>query len=717
MKYFKHLLLLTFLLTTSLDAREEVNVKFDNLQISKFIKLVAKLSNTNILVTNKISGTVDLVTSAPIYEDELLGILVSVLESKGFTLIKNGSIYEVVRSTEAAKHNVPVIRSGYIARGHTMVTQAIKVKGENVDIVAAKVRYLISKTAKLMTMKESNTLLLTDYPANIQTIKRIIRDIDTKHKKIIKIIPIKHAELKRLHTQVTDIAKSIFNEKVATQSVKVLVNNDVNGLVLIGNKAQVEELAKVIGTLDNEQNLNEVVQIISLKNSDAKNVLATLTEIITKQTFADPTMKPNVSASEEINAIILVGNPSILKGLVKIIDTLDKEKYQVYVQARIVEINKNDAEQIGIKYSLAGITSTASGLLAFSGNFGGTSDLISTALDIVGSDAINGGMAISAALDFLQTKSASKTISSPSILCVNNQESSIYVGKTLSFATGSNTAGTLGTTTSFKREDVGLTLKIKPRVSSNDKVTLDAEAILENVLAVDANNQPVTTKQSVLTQAILRHGESIIIGGLVKNYTTEIETKVPILGYIPLLGWFFTHTDTQDQQDNLIVILTPYIIEKSEKLSQLQKELGELSRLQAEYNEEVFKRIENKSEENVPVNAKSIEQTSELIVEEDVKEATAIEPTVAVPDGKDETDHDTVFEDPEVLTEPDNTTTTQQKSTSTPTKTKEKRVLKSEPIRPSGEYDAKSKPVVETQTPKTAASEQYYIQVGLFAKR
>ncbi len=214
----------------------------------------------------------------------------------------------------------------------------------------------------------------------------------------------------------------------------------------------------------------------------------------------------------------------------------------------------------------------------------------------------------------------------------------------------------------------------------------------------------------------MRHGESIIIGGLVKNYTTEIETKVPILGYIPLLGWFFTHTDTQDQQDNLIVILTPYIIEKSEKLSQLQKELGELSRLQAEYNEEVFKRIENKSEENVPVNAKSIEQTSELIVEEDVKEATAIEPTVAVPDGKDETDHDTVFEDPEVLTEPDNTTTTQQKSTSTPTKTKEKRILKSEPIRPSGEYDAKSKPVVETQTPKTAASEQYYIQVGLFAK-
>lgn len=600
MKYIKHLLLFTLLISTTLVAREEVKVKFDNLQIEKFIKLVAEISKKNILVTNKINGTVDLVTSAPIYDDELLGLLVSVLESKGFTLVQKGSYYEVVRSTVAAKHNVPVVRSGYIARGHTMVTQAIKVKGENVDIVAAKVRYLISKTAKLMTMKESNTLLLTDYPANIQTIKRIISDIDTKSKKIIKIVPVEHAELKQLHTQVTDIAKSIFNEKVATQSVKVLLNSDVNGLVLVGHPEQVKELAKVIKTLDTERNLNEVIQILPLKNSEAKNVLATLNEIITKQTFTDPSLKPNVSANEEINAIILVGNPSLLKGLVKIIDTLDKEKYQVYVQARIVEINKNDAEQIGLKYSLGALDVSSSGLLAFSGNFGGSSaaSIVQSLGVAIPEDAGTTGLAIGATLDFLQTKGASKTVSSPSILCVNNQESSIYVGKTLSFQTGSNTAGTLGTTSSFKREDVGLTLKIKPRVSSKDKVTLDVEAILENILpTVDTNNQPVTTKQNVLTQSILRHGETIIIGGLVKNYTSTTESKVPILGYIPILGMLFTHNDTQDQQDNLIVILTPYIIEKSEKLSQLQRELGELSRLQREYNDEVFSKIEEKSKE------------------------------------------------------------------------------------------------------------------------
>jgi len=596
MKFIKQLLLLTLLLSLTLQAREEVNIKFEKLQINKFIKMVAKLSNKNILVTNKINGTVDLVTSGPIYDDELMGILVSVLESKGFTLVKNGSIYEVVRSTEAAKHNLPIVRSGYIARGHTMVTQAIKVKGENVDIIAAKIRYLISKTAKLMTMKESNTLLITDYPANIQTIKRIIKDLDSKNKKVIEVVPVEHADLKKLHAQIVDISKSIFNEKVATQKVKVLLNSDINGLILVGNPKNVSELKKVIATLDTEQNLNEVVQIIPLKNSDAKSVLATLTEIVTKQTFADPSMKPNVSASEEINAVIIVGNPGVLKGLKKIIETLDKEKYQVYVQARIVEINKDDAEQIGLKYSLAGVANTSSGLLAFSGNFGGNPGIVQSAVDLVGQANVKSSLAIGASLDFLQTNGASKTISSPSILCVNNQESSIYVGKTLSFATGSNTAGTLGTTTNFKREDVGLTLKIKPRVSSNDKVTLDAEAVLENVLTVDQNGQPVTTKQSVLTQAILRHGESIIIGGLVKNYTSDVETKVPLLGDIPLLGWFFTHHEVKDQQDNLIVILTPYIIDKSQELSKLQHQLGELSRLQNQYNKEVFEKIEKSSE-------------------------------------------------------------------------------------------------------------------------
>jgi len=167
-----------------------------------------------------------------------------------------------------------------------------------------------------------------------------------------------------------------------------------------------------------------------------------------------------------------------------------------------------------------------------------------------------------------------------------------------------------------------LTLKIKPRVSSKDKVTLDVEVVLENVTDDGSNNatgQPVTSKQEVKTQAILRHGESIIIGGLVKVYDTTSISKLPLLGDIPLLGeWLFSSSAIRTEQDNLIVVLTPYVIDKSEELSQLQKDLGILAQIQEEYNLEVFKNLEKrgKKEDVEGVNYNKNQTTKALVIEE-----------------------------------------------------------------------------------------------------
>ena len=602
MKFIKYFILI-FLLIVSLQAREKVNVNFSNLKIDDFIELVSKITHKNILVTNKLNGTVDFVSSTPIYDDELLDLLVEVLESKGYTLVQKGSMYEVVRSTDAANQNVPVVAKNKKLYGSTMVTQAIEIKGENVDIVAAKVRYLISKTAKLMSMKETNTLLVTDYPKNIETLKKVISDLDNNIENVVEIIYLKNTEAKKLQTKLVDIQKSVFNQNVVSQQVTIVLDDNINGLVLVGEEKNVKRLADIVAKLDVESNINSTVQIFQLKNSDAEAVLKTITDIIAKQTFKDPAMKPNVSASAEINSIVVIGDPLVIKGIKKIVDELDKEKYQVYVQAKIVEINKNKSESIGIKYGFSAGDISSSGLYAMSANFGSTeltnvaaaviSDSLGTTIGTVSKSAL----ALGAAVDFLQANGAAHSISNPSILCVNNKESSIYVGKTISISTGTvtTTSGLNGVTSSYKREDVGLTLKIKPRVSSNDKVTLDVEAVLENVLDDGSNNatgQPVTSKQEVKTQAILRHGESIIIGGLVKTYETTAKTQVPLLGDIPLLGKLFQSNSTTNEQDNLVVILTPYVIDKSEELSQLQKDLGVLSKIQERYNQDIFKQIQ-----------------------------------------------------------------------------------------------------------------------------
>ncbi|MEN4053658.1 MULTISPECIES: type II secretion system secretin GspD [Sulfurimonas] len=593
------------LLAVILYGRQEVNVNFSNLQINDFIKLVSKITHKNILISNKVNGTVNFVSTTPVYDDELLGILVSVLESKGYTLIKKGSILEVVRSSEAAKHNVEVVAPYKKLSGAMMVTQAIALKNENVDIVAAKIRYLISKSAKLVTMKESNTLLITDYPKNIETIKKVIADLDKSAKFVVKIFPVENTDAKKLQQKLSDISKSIFKSNVASQIVKVIYDENTNGLIVVGTQKNVAKIITLAKKLDVESHANKKVEIYELKNSDAKAVAKTLGEIIAKQTFSDPLLKPNVSMNEEINAIIAIGEPMILKGLKLIIDELDKEKYQVYVQAKIVEINKNKSSDIGVKYGFAAGDVSASGLYAMSANFG--SDELTTlattkVLDYLGNigSGVGSALALGATLDFLQTHGASKSISNPSILCVNNKESSIYVGKTISISTGTvtTTSGLNGVTSSFKREDVGLTLKIKPRVSSVDKVTLDVEAILENILddgSKNATGQPVTSKQEVKTQAILRNGESIIIGGLVKSYERDSKNKVPLLGDIPLIGeYLFSSTSRLTEQDNLVVILTPYVIDKSEELSKLQKALGMMAKIQEEYNKKAFELVEKK---------------------------------------------------------------------------------------------------------------------------
>ena len=537
------------------------------------------------------------------YADELMGILISVLESKGFTLMEKGSLLQVVRSTEAAKHNAKVQKQGIEALGSLMITQSIKVKGENVDIVAAKIRYLISKTAKLMTMKESNTLLITDYPRNIETIKQVIDDLVVSDDTIVRIVYVKNTEVKKLQARLVDISSSLFNSAVVSEKVKIIYDDNINGIVVVGNKKNVRTIENLISKLDIESAVNKTVNIFHLKNSDAKAVLTTLTDIIAKQKFSDPALKPNITASEEINAIITIGDPLIIKGIKLIIDELDKEKYQVYVTARIINIFKKDTEDLGVKYGFDGAAvSSNGGLYQLSTNFGGTTvntSLVSAA-GITLPSALTAGFGLHAAIDFLEQHDASKSISNPSILCVNNKESSIYVGQTISISSGSvSTGGLTGITNSFTREDVGLTLKIKPRVSSKDKVTLEVETILESIDSlgnVETGEQPVTSKQEVKTQVILRHAESVIIGGLVKNTNVENVSKVPILGDIPLLGSLFRSKSSDEQETNLVVVLTPYVIDKSENLSELQKQLGYVAKLQKEYNIEVFKDLEKRVE-------------------------------------------------------------------------------------------------------------------------
>jgi len=207
--------------------------------------------------------------------------------------------------------------------------------------------------------------------------------------------------------------------------------------------------------------------------------------------------------------------------------------------------------------------------------------------------------ALGAKLDILSQNGGAQILSEPSILCTNNKEASIYVGQTQSILTSTakgNNAQDL-TRNTYSREDIGITLKVKPRLSSHNKVNLNVETIIEDILGSSGStaDRPTTTKRKVLTNAIVNNGETIIIGGLIKSSHGKSVTKVPILGDIPILGELFKSTANAKSEVNVVIYLTPYIVRRSGDLKKLKELLVELDGLQTKYNGLVHKGLNNRS--------------------------------------------------------------------------------------------------------------------------
>jgi len=205
--------------------------------------------------------------------------------------------------------------------------------------------------------------------------------------------------------------------------------------------------------------------------------------------------------------------------------------------------------------------------------------------------------ALGAKLDLLQKNGAAHLLSEPSVLCTNNKESSIYVGQTMSILTqGQQSAtGNSNILNSYSREDIGLTLLVKPRLSSNNQVTLEVEVQIEDLdpSSEQIADRPTTTKRKVKTNAIVNNGETIVLGGLIKKVGGKGQTVVPFLGEIPVLGeMLFTHDSDVEREQNVVIYLTPYIVRKSGDLEKLKNILTELDAVQLRYNDLIAKKLD-----------------------------------------------------------------------------------------------------------------------------
>ncbi len=622
MKLIRTVFLALFLVVCIHAKEDPINISFKDLSIMDLINITSKVVDKNILITQNIKGKVDFISNKPLYKKDIVNILIYVLESKGYTLVDNKNILRIVRIADTAKYNLPVFSNNISNTYSQMVTKVFNVEYSNVDYVSSKVRHLLTKSAKLVTDKESNSIVITDFPSNIKTVQKIIKLIAKDSKKTIEIVSFKNIKAAEASTSLKSIAKSVFNEKIEKEKVSILPNKDNNSIMIVGKLENVNFLKNYIINIDKKGSLIErVVEVIGLKNVESTNVIKIINSIIEKRKYVDPDNKPFASTDDESNSVVLMGPKDEVGYLQELIKKLDVDRPQVYVKAKIIEVNENKTKNIGIKYGLAGGASGSAGLFSFASNLGGVTlpagDL-SSMIDLPTN--LTKGLALGATINLLDANQAVDIISEPSILCINNKECSIYVGETKSFQTGATSTTSSADTTNitFQREDVGLTLKVKPRISNSNKVTLEITAIVEDAKELkDGQTNPDTSKKELTTSAIVTNGENIIFGGYIKNTVDTVLDKVPLLGDLTIIGALFNNEKKVKNRINLIIIITPYIIPTSKDLSFVKSQLAQLRILEDRYTEDLKFRLEERKFDVKKSEFKRDKEKHELDVEKE----------------------------------------------------------------------------------------------------
>lgn len=614
MRFNKALVIILMLLSILSAQSQEVTDKgiklnIRNMGVQQFVEMIGKITEKNILINGDLKGKINFIANRPIKKESLFSLANSILASKGYALIDHGDFMEVVKASEAAGMGLEV---GNSVQGETMKTVLFPLKNSNASVIRAKIKPLLHRNAKVVSFKENNVLAITAYPKTLQSIKKLIDAVEGAGNKGSMVIKLKHAGVKDVYNNAVNMAKQLFPQTIPSEKVGIFKDEASNSIIVVGRKGNVEQMVKYIRQLDRQgESVSQKMYVIPLKNSNVEDMEKILGKLVAQMNNISPNgrttkkgakapAKAMVVADVERNALIVLATGEQYRNIMQVVRRIDVEKAQVFIKARVVEINSKLAQAIGAKYGITGGWLTSHGLISVNGNMGGQAVNFSQKLlglmhysDGNSSSGFSFGdvkslFALGINIDLLQQDGAAHVLSEPSILCSNNMESELFVGETRSILTSSSTGDNKDdlVRNNWTREDIGLTLKVKPRLSSNNKVALKVDAIIEDVddSSGYTSPTPTTTKRTITTNATVRNGQTVILGGLIKNLAGTANSKVPFFGDIPLIGRLFQDTGKAQRKVDLVIYLTPYIVRHSSDLTRLRKFLTELESVQKRYS-------------------------------------------------------------------------------------------------------------------------------------
>ena len=560
--------------------------------ITSVISTVSEMTGKNFIVDPRVKGRVTVISSRPMEADEVYQVFLSILNVQGFAAIPGKNAIKIVPEVTAKQGAIPN-RGG---SGDESVTRVVRVNNVAAAQLVPVLRPLLPQEAHLAAYTPTNVLIVSSTAANVDKLVELIQTVDLSNESEIELIPLKYASA----TEVERILNALQQQNSANRAaggagsdgVKITADGRTNSIILSGDKAERQGIKAIIAKLDTKLESSGNTRVFYLHYAKAKDLASVLggvgESIVADKSGAaaagaasNAKGKLNIQADESSNSLVISAPPDVMRDLEAVIRQLDVRRAQVMVKAVIAEVSTDTSREIGVQWAYDGSAANGPvGVIDFNGLMSG---IAASAVSggTVAPPSLNGanlglgqtlsdGTVYGALLRALSGDSNNNILSTPTLVTLDNEEAEITVGQNVPFITGSYTSTNNTASNPFQtvqREDVGLTLKITPQINEGNSVRMEISQEVSSISGSSASTVDlITNKRAINTTVMVDDGDILVLGGLIDDQLIENEQKVPLLGDIPVLGWFFSYRSTQKVKRDLMVFLHPRIMREG-KLS------------------------------------------------------------------------------------------------------------------------------------------------------
>jgi len=553
----------------------EVSFFFDDADVFEVIQTIfGEVLKVNYIIDPKVKGRVNFRTTIPIPVDQILLIIEIVLRLNGIAVVEERGLYTILSIGDVPREPAP-IRFG-------RDPEAVELRGFAI-IQVVQLQYIdSSEIVNILTPFLSQGGSIFDVPPNFV----IIADTDANIKRLLQVVEVFDSEELRLarpqvfvypvqNSKAADVAallQQIFLGETTVKRPKTTPTEPMPRTTPTPTRPQPS-----VGAVGGEALVSEITRI-----------------------FAD----------EVTNIVIILATPEDFATIAETIKKIDIVPRQVMIEALIARVDLTDKLNFGIQWTIQN-DFTISGVKPFEKdiNISGPLDLLTgiesstftfTAIDAAGN--------IKLLLQSLASEGKAKILASPHILVSDNREARIQVGSQIPLATQTITtpieAATTAVTSSVQYKDIGIILSVKPQVNESGLVSLEISQEISSrgeKVVIAGQEFEAINKTEATTNLVAQDGQTIIIGGLIREDITQSRAGIPFLSQIPILGYLFGNTIDETTRNELIILLTPHVMLSPEEAKDVTS--GYVDRFTTETKierEQLIKEKEEEQKEELP---------------------------------------------------------------------------------------------------------------------